>query len=450
MESDPNLPQDPPPPKPPRPARPARAVAQAPVTPEALLAAMDELDQEKKGWLHTVVVLGCSLFAFTALGLLQRPVLDVALLILVLFVHESGHYIGMRIFNYRNVKMFFIPFLGAAVSGRKTQVEGWKQAVVCLLGPLPGIHIGIALYCVNLAHPDPNLRHLATLFLILNLFQLIPIYPLDGGRFVNEVLFVRSRHLETGFRVVAGLVGMGAGVLLGSWLLGVIGFFVLTSAPNAWRIGTKVQEMRELGIGPLDESETRMPLEVAYVVLPELTCTFPSADLKTLAMHARDLWERLCAKAPDWLASTVLIFACLGTFVAGLVALVVFTFAQGYGFDKSIAEGVRAYKARNFTAAEEHFREAQRAAEGFKEDDLRRAKSLQMLGLALDGMNKPAEAEACLRSELEFRERVQGKHHADLARVLSDLANVVGRDPARKAEAEALRARREEALRGGP
>lgn len=426
----------------PRAPRSRRRPARVEITPEDLHAAMADQEKEQKGWIHSILVLVFSLMAFTTLGLLQRSITDVAILILVLFIHESGHYLGMRIFNYRNVKMFFIPFLGAAVSGQKTQVEGWKQAVVCLMGPLPGVFIGVCLYGANVAHPNPTLEHFASIFLILNAFQLIPIYPLDGGRFLNEVLFVRSRHLETGFRVIAGVVAIGAAVMLGSWLIGAIGFFVLTSASDAWRIGLLVEDLRSLGMEPLDEHETEMPIEVAYVMMPMLTRVFPNTtDTKVLAMHARNAWERLCARPPGWLAALALMGVYLGTFVALCVALAVLSLTLTFGWDKMMLDGGRAYKDHDFVAAETHYRRAALAAETFPPNDLRRADTYASLGLTLYELKKFPEAEEWLRKELTVREKVQGKDHADLARVLFDLSVIVAKDPKRKTEADALEAR---------
>lgn len=67
----------------------------------------------------------------------------IAALVIVLVVHELGHYAAMRAFGYRDTKMFFIPFLGAAVSGRHDDASGTQRAVVALAGPLPGIVLGM-------------------------------------------------------------------------------------------------------------------------------------------------------------------------------------------------------------------------------------------------------------------------------------------------------------------
>ena len=61
---------------------------------------------------------------------------DLLILILVLLVHEVGHYAGMRRFGYRNVQMFFIPLFGAAVSGHGIRASVTEHAAVLLLGPV--------------------------------------------------------------------------------------------------------------------------------------------------------------------------------------------------------------------------------------------------------------------------------------------------------------------------
>ena len=73
----------------------------------------------------------------------------VAALIPILLFHEFGHYVAMRVFGYQDLRMFFIPLFGAAVSGRHYNVPGWKKAIVSLAGPVPGIGLGVALGAVS-------------------------------------------------------------------------------------------------------------------------------------------------------------------------------------------------------------------------------------------------------------------------------------------------------------
>lgn len=76
--------------------------------------------------------------------------------------------------------------------GTKREVSQLQSAVILLAGPLPGILIGIICYYLNLYNPDISpfgldLEQVSKLFLLLNLINLFPIYPLDGGQLLNRV-----------------------------------------------------------------------------------------------------------------------------------------------------------------------------------------------------------------------------------------------------------------------
>jgi stage IV sporulation protein FB len=82
--------------------------------------------------------------------------------------------------------------LGAYVSGTKREVSQRQSAVILLAGPLPGIIVGIALFLVDrnitgLQFLDMSFGKLSLLFILLNLLNLLPVYPLDGGQLLNRV-----------------------------------------------------------------------------------------------------------------------------------------------------------------------------------------------------------------------------------------------------------------------
>src|SRR5262245_43661681 len=107
----------------------------------AVLAAPDQPGSRTRAWFWLLLTLG--LFALSFVRVFDWR--SLALIVGVLLLHESGHFLGMRLFGYRNVRMFFIPFFGAAVSGTKHAAAVWQQGVVLLLGPLPGILLGLVL-----------------------------------------------------------------------------------------------------------------------------------------------------------------------------------------------------------------------------------------------------------------------------------------------------------------
>ena len=86
---------------------------------ESILGELEKIRNPKGNWVQTVVILAVSLMLFIGLGMRDHPVAFTAMLVGVLFFHELGHYVGMRIFGYRNVRMFFIPCSAQPFPGRR-------------------------------------------------------------------------------------------------------------------------------------------------------------------------------------------------------------------------------------------------------------------------------------------------------------------------------------------
>lgn len=102
--------------------------------------------------------------------------------IALLFVHEMGHVIALRREGIKASGPMFIPFLGAVVAARSLGNNALAEARVGLAGPVLG-SIGAAA-CILVWHATGNdlWRALAYTGFFLNLFNLLPVVPLDGGR----------------------------------------------------------------------------------------------------------------------------------------------------------------------------------------------------------------------------------------------------------------------------
>jgi Zn-dependent protease len=102
--------------------------------------------------------------------------------VLLLYVHEMGHYIQLRREGIKPGRMIFVPFLGAVISAKSLGGNALAEARVALAGPILGSLAAAALIPVGAATGEDFWYALAFTGLFLNLFNLLPVVPLDGGR----------------------------------------------------------------------------------------------------------------------------------------------------------------------------------------------------------------------------------------------------------------------------
>jgi Zn-dependent protease len=100
----------------------------------------------------------------------------------LLFVHEMGHYIQLRREGVKPSGMLCIPFLGAAVGARSLGGSALAEARVGLAGPILGTIGCLVPAGIYLATGEEFWKALAFTGFFLNLFNLVPVVPLDGGR----------------------------------------------------------------------------------------------------------------------------------------------------------------------------------------------------------------------------------------------------------------------------
>jgi Zn-dependent protease len=191
------------------------------------------------------IAFALSAVLFVAAAFLQSPQLAVVLLVVV-FVHELGHYAAMKWFGYRNVKLLFIPFFGGVVVGEKVPAPAWQQLVMILLGPLPGIALAVGLFAALRPTPASWLETLVFGLLGMNALNLLPLVPLDGGRVVEILLFARHPVLTVAFRVLA-IVGLaGLAWALSAWVLLLPAALVAVGIPAAYRFGVVARDFRRV------------------------------------------------------------------------------------------------------------------------------------------------------------------------------------------------------------
>jgi Zn-dependent protease len=102
--------------------------------------------------------------------------------VLLILVHELGHVLELRRQGVKASAPLFIPFLGAVIGMRELPDDAWKEAKVALAGPILGSVGAAAFWVAGEVTGSDLLVALAFVGFFLNLFNLIPIVPLDGGR----------------------------------------------------------------------------------------------------------------------------------------------------------------------------------------------------------------------------------------------------------------------------
>jgi len=241
-----------------------------------------------------------------------------ALAIMVqLFVHEYGHVHAMRRTGMKVRGMYFVPFLGALAVTEDAFSSRRQQAYVALNGPVWGSLLALVPAGLWLATRDPAWATIAAWYALINLFNLLPIAPLDGGRVMQA--FAYSYSSGVGFAV--SVLGLAGAVALASylgfsliWIVAALGAMELAAESQA-RAGARALRL-------LPEPARFGPAQWLYlraVVGPRLAA--PGEQLFLRSLDRQQKAARAAPLRPRQLLAWGVAYAGLA---AGLVLLVWF------------------------------------------------------------------------------------------------------------------------------
>jgi Zn-dependent protease len=143
-------------------------------------------------------------------------------LIFALLFHEMGHYVAFRAYGLPARLPVFVPFIGAyTMGGVAPDLE--QDAYIALAGPLTGLAVAAVCFAIGTATHNPFWLAAGYVGAFLNLFNMIPVPPFDGGRIIGAlwpplwiagtILFVGASialHIPLIFVLIIGLLGLPA------------------------------------------------------------------------------------------------------------------------------------------------------------------------------------------------------------------------------------------------
>lgn len=144
-------------------------------------------------------------------------------LIFCLVFHEYGHIKAMKYFGLKTKGIYLIPFVGGlALSDDKINTR-WQDIVISIMGPFFGLILSIVCLVGYWLTDIEVLAGLAVFNALLNLFNMLPVLPLDGGHVLKSIAFsINSR---------VGIVACALGAMLGVYVsyffgLALLGFLL--------------------------------------------------------------------------------------------------------------------------------------------------------------------------------------------------------------------------------
>jgi Zn-dependent protease len=174
---------------------------------------------QSSGWAETIINAAVSIVTgVVTLAAFAIPfgLESAVILVAALFVHEFGHLLAFRMIGQPWGRMIFLPFLGALAVPRMGYETQAQSVFSALMGPafsliIPALAVA-AVY--NDALTAPHLITIGLVAAALNLFNLLPVEPLDGGVALRSVF----AHLFGG-KARFGLMIVGAAILAGGIIL---------------------------------------------------------------------------------------------------------------------------------------------------------------------------------------------------------------------------------------
>ncbi|OAJ95795.1 site-2 protease family protein [Vibrio bivalvicida] len=185
----------------------------------------------KSAKLIKVVLASASLAAYSWLFSFQFALALIACLVF----HEYGHVRAMKYFGMKTKGIYLVPFLGGlALSDEKINTR-WQDVVISIMGPMFGLILSVTLLIAYLITGEMFFAGLAVFNAFLNLFNLLPILPLDGGHVLKSISFSMNSVAGIVLCTAAAAGGVVLSYSLGLTLFGFLLIMGMLEIVIEWR-----------------------------------------------------------------------------------------------------------------------------------------------------------------------------------------------------------------------
>ena len=163
------------------------------------------------------------LFIFLIIFILTHQIEIYGMLMLFAFIHELGHLLAGVLLKLKPKKMTIMPFGISIVFEEycEAKIINIKKMIIAIAGPLTNIAIAIVFFLLK----KEGTENIIYANIIIALFNLLPIYPLDGGRILKSALKMKMNSRESD-KIIYGVTNISLIVLT------IIGSIVTLSIKN--------------------------------------------------------------------------------------------------------------------------------------------------------------------------------------------------------------------------
>lgn len=177
-----------------------------------------------------VVKIGLAVGSVVSYAFLTTWTFAIAIMV-CLFVHESGHIWAAKRHGLKVKGIYFIPFIGGAAVIENDFKSRNTEFVVAIMGPVWGFALTIITGIVYFITLNPLFAAIAGWMAFVNLFNLLPISPLDGGRIFKSIGFSLKSWLGLGILSF----GLLASTVLFFWLkIGLFALLMILGVIEIW------------------------------------------------------------------------------------------------------------------------------------------------------------------------------------------------------------------------